>query len=110
MMTRSDAHFAQGDPAVTQILVFPHSYAQMQFEAAYAKRLELQGLRDVDDNGIGAVYKLRAVLDNKGNYVPLIRCGVTAQFLWECNTTYKTIDLALAECLRHLKLSLLSEF
>jgi len=103
MFTFSEKHAWQGDVAVQQILVFPSSEEKHEFNKSYAQRLSTTFVENCSDTGIGAVYKLRSVLDNHGKFVPVIRCGVTGKQLWVSYDTQATPEAALKKCLENLQ-------
>jgi hypothetical protein len=82
MFVYSGIHNWQNEPAVKQILVFPDPVAKHLFESEFAARIEKEGISYASDSRIGAVYKLRAVKDDSGKYVPTIRGGDHAELLW----------------------------
>lgn len=97
-MIFSTIHDWQGNPAVKQILVFSCQEMKDTFEKKYATRLEKDG-EFASDSDIGAIYKLRAVMDSKSNWVPVIRCGICAIEIWEKRASYATHGEAMHECL-----------
>jgi hypothetical protein len=83
MFKFSKIHNWQAEKAVKQILVFPTQLLKDEFEKTYAQRLEKDGIGKASDSNAGAVYKLRAVKEGTGEYVPMIRCGSSGELLWE---------------------------
>jgi hypothetical protein len=83
----SDAKEWEGDSAVIQMLVFPCIEAQMHFEKMYNDPNREKTASDYpNENGIGAMFKLRAVRNNRGCYDAVIRCGVSGAMVYERNT------------------------
>ena len=105
MFTFSEQHAWQGDSAVQQILVFPNLGQKLAFEDAFAKNLTAYGIDSAEDTGIGAIYKLRAIKNADGTYGAMIRCGVTAECLWDAYSydRTKTPEEALQKCVERLK-------
>lgn len=83
MFLFSEIHNWQGESAVKQILVFPSELLKNEFDKEFAERLEKDGIEKASDSNAGAVYKLRAVKDGNGDYIPVIRCGSSGELLWE---------------------------
>ncbi len=105
MMTFSEVHDWQGDSAVKQILVFPSGQAETKFKESFAVIVSAEGIEDASDTGLGAVYKLRAVKDGNGQYIPVVRCGVTGYTLWEdvipCHEYKTALLIALNTMTKH---------
>ena len=101
MFTYSKKHAWQGDPAVQQILVFASGFRQKDFENRFKVRVGNDGIEDASDSNIGAIYKLRAVFDGDKKYIPIIRCGVSGESLWE-GRPVATVNNALVVCLVEL--------
>ena len=95
MLVFSLVHNWKGDASVKQILVFPNYEAKMSFDTNMARRVSEYGADRASDSNAGAMYKIRAVLDNHGNYVPVLRCGVTGYSVWEAHETYPEFIFAL---------------
>lgn len=90
----------QGDPAVMQMLVFSSQQMKDEFEKTYSiatQKHDPELLKVVSENNMGAIYKLRAVLDGEGQYVPVIRCGFTGRHLVELDPE-PTVKDAIAMC------------
>lgn len=86
MFVFSKIHPWQGDSAVMQVLVFSSYAMSIRFKDAYAKATnngDAKLVESVSDSNMGAIYKLRAVLNRDGQYVPTIRCGFTGGHLLE---------------------------
>jgi hypothetical protein len=81
MFLFSEIHDWQGNPAVKQILVFPTDFLKSEFEKTFAKRIKRVGIENASDNGIGAVYKIRAVKTGVGSWGGFVRCGSTSRLL-----------------------------
>lgn len=102
LLNFSDIHPWQGNLSVMQILVFPSDEARMHFDALFKVEVELHGVETASDNKLGAIYKLRAVRNNKGMFIPLLRCGFSGKHLWESSVAFENANGALKECLRYL--------
>lgn len=83
MFIFSNIHNWQNDPAVAQILVFSDRESKQLFDKQFAERIKKDGVESASDAGIGAVYRLRAVKDGNGKYVPVIRAGAHSGLIWE---------------------------
>lgn len=103
MMVFSEVHDWQKDKSVKQILVFPSQDAKDSFDDDFQTRVEDHGIEYASDSGIGAMYKLRAVMYWDGKWIPIIRCGVTGAKLWEYHLPLLTADDAFALCKNTLK-------
>lgn len=76
----------EGDPAVIQMLVFPSLEAQQHFEKMYNDPNRPKTISNYpDENGIGAMFKLRAVRNSNGCYDTVVRCGVSGASVYERN-------------------------
>lgn len=96
MLHFSKIHDWQDDANVKQILVFPSVTAKVQFDVIRDKHFATyNNLKDFDDTGKGASYKLRAINSFDGDWIAIIRCGVTGIHLWEGYAKYKSISAAL---------------
>ena len=94
----------QGDAAVKQILVFPNQDMKDIFDKDFAALVEKEGIDKASDSNLGAIYKVRAVKNQKGLWTPLIRCGLSGAHLWESEyATYTTSNNALKEAMVKLK-------
>lgn len=102
MFKFSTVHDWQNDTAVKQVLVFSSNEAKELFYSAYQGRILLDGVSNASDSGIGAVYKLRAVKDNTGKYIPLIRCGFTGKLLWENAEHFENYLDAIDVCVKQI--------
>jgi hypothetical protein len=123
MLVFSDQHPWQGNESVQQILVFSSPETKRIFEAEMIDRFnktiaqnayagtdpsyETRVRNDLSDSNAGAMYKLRAVKNNKGMFVSIIRCGTSGVLLWEDYYEYNTPEIALRGCLNHLKISIM---
>lgn len=104
MFVFSEIHPWQGDPAVMQVLVFSSYAMSIRFKDAYAKATnngDAKLVESVSDSNMGAIYKLRAVLNNEGQYIPIVRCGFTGGHLLEL-TPEPTVEDAIEMCKGHL--------
>ncbi len=129
MIVLSAQHAWQGNKAIQQILVFSNEFAYNKFNKIMAVRkkemLEKQevkidncvdvelGEKDLCDNNAGAMYKLRAVKNFDGFYIPMICCGFTGFVLYEGHKeyeVYRTSELALRRAGEILKASIDSDF
>ena len=97
MLVFSEIHNPQDDPNVKQILVFPNEFVKVKFEKALQELKATSTTKDIDDNGIGSIYKLRAVKDFDKGYAAIIRCGVTGRCLWEDVLHYEKPEPALVQ-------------
>ena len=69
----------EGDPSVKQVLVFPSWLAKDNFIVEYNRKDRPRTMDGYpNENGIGAMYKLRAVRNHDGTWSSVIRCGFTA--------------------------------
>lgn len=85
MLTFSQPRDWEDDPAVKQVLVFPCVEMQVHFEREYNSPNRPQTTSGFpDENGIGAIYKLRAVKNGMGSWDSVLRCGFTGALLKEC--------------------------
>ena len=102
-------HDFRGSSVVKQILVFTTENVQKQFEKHLKERIEARGVKHADDNNIGAIYKLRAILTTTGEWRSVVLCGFDGSQLHEHPETFKTPEEALDDCKRwlseHIKLS-----
>ena len=103
MFTFSEQHAWQGNEAVQQILVFPNYAMQEVFNKDFADLVEKQGIESASDSNLGAIYKLRAVKNGTGKYIPVIRCGVSGLELWEGGEKHDVPSNALEYALTQLK-------
>lgn len=108
MMVFSKIHKWQGEEAVKQILVFPSVLEEQKFTEEHNKRLEEaraagNGIDQVSDTGIGAIYKLRIVKTGNGGWMPVIRCGLTGIELWTCPAAYSDEVIAMINCVADFK-------
>ena len=109
MFIFSNAHNWQDDAAVKQVLVFSNIFMYDSFNHKFVELVQQHGVSYATDSGIGAIYKLRAVKDSAGFWIPVIRCGFTGKFLWEdYPARHTTPEAALAVCKAQLK-KLISE-
>ena len=60
-------------------------------------------IEEIDENFLGAVYKLRAVKANDGLWLSVIRCGFTGKELWCGFCKYASDDGALTSARHQLK-------
>lgn len=107
MITLSEVHDWQGDPAVKQILVFPNQFAQALFTNLFVDAVEKDGIEDASDTNLGAMYKIRAVLNSDGMWFGLIRCGVTGGLLLRESAPTEKYQQALLEAYNLLQQSML---
>jgi len=103
MFLFSDQHDWQNDPAVKQILVFPNHEAKENFYKAFNAEVKEKGIENASDNNKGAIYKLRAVKDSDGHYIPVIRCAINGLQLYEDHVHYTNYQDALKVCVKELK-------
>jgi hypothetical protein len=86
MLEFSEIHPAMGEPAVMQLLVFSSQQMKDEFDKTYSiatQKHDPELVKVVLENNMGAIYKLRAVLNREGKYIPVIRCGFTGRHLVE---------------------------
>ena len=116
MLVFSEVHEWQSDPGVKQILVFSTSEMKDLFEREMSDRFDkaMDGYAGVDndysakvksklsDSNAGAVYKLRAVLNGKGMWVPIIRCGITGGQIGQDGPVENSVEEALRSYLQQL--------
>ena len=107
MIALSEVHDWQGESAVKQILVFPNQFAQALFANRFVDAVEKDGIEGASDSNLGAMYKIRAVLDSDGMWVGLIRCGVTGVMLLRETAPAEKYQLALLEAYNLLQRSML---
>jgi hypothetical protein len=85
MLVFTQAHDWEGDPAVKQVLVFPNQEVADLFDKAYhGPNRPRTASNFPDENGIGAIFKLRAVKNGRGSWDAVVRCGFTGAMLAEC--------------------------
>lgn len=75
-----------------QILVFPNQESKDFFDIEFAKHVAEYGIEDASDNNIGASLKLRAVKDNNGDWIPIIRSGINVDLIEEFYTRFGTAE------------------
>jgi hypothetical protein len=93
-------HNWQNDKAVKQVLAFSHAEAAVAYISHIITEIANVGIENYNENGFGAAYKLRAVLDRNGDWIPLIREANKWQqrgLLWEGDPC-KTPEEAIKEC------------
>ena len=105
MFVLSKIHAWQNDPAVQQVLVFSSEEMKTKFEETMKQRLAEPevGVEDVSDSDAGAIYKLRAVKDSNGSWIPVVRCGFNGKKLWEGRGRYGKPEFALRVCVGYLQ-------
>lgn len=85
----SETHACEHAPDVLEILVFSGAEARAHFDKALATRKEETHMQNsslrqyTDNNGLGALYKLRAFRNELNNWNVAIFCGVTGAQLYE---------------------------
>lgn len=103
MLLFSDVFKWEGDDAVQQILVFPNVEVQKNFEEKYNDPERKHTTSNYpDENDIGAIYKLRAVMNNDKRWSGVIRCGFTGRLINESNHLLPTPELALRSAMHLL--------
>lgn len=107
MISMSEVHDWQGESAVKQILVFPSLVAHKAFKRQFEQAVKEHGIENASDSGIGAMYKIRAVLNSDGMWVGVIRCGVTGVMLQHETAPAEKYQLALSEAYNLLQRSML---
>lgn len=72
------------DALVKQVLVFPDFRMRQEFQINLDQPDRPKTMSGFpDENGIGAIYKLRAVKTSDENWVAVIRCGFTGHQQFE---------------------------
>lgn len=103
MLIFSEIHNWQNCESVKQIHVFASEFAKSEFYAAYAHATkngkDVAAIESYSDTGNGVAYKVRAVLDAYGQWIPLTICGHTGQIIWESDLTQNTWQAALGMAL-----------
>lgn len=88
---------AQPEPHGTEptvMYMFPSREARILFEKnMHVRQADENGIKD--DNNAGAIYKLKAVLQDDGNYMGLVRCGVTGALVFSSYNLSCNIEGAL---------------
>lgn len=107
MIKLSEVHHWQGDAAVRQILVFPSQTAMDAFNIAHADEVKSNGVQDASDTNMGAMYKIRAVMNGDGTWSGLVRCGVTGYLLQETKLPTPNWALAMLEAFSLLQRSMI---
>ena len=108
MFVFSELHPWQNETAVMQVLVFSSHEMQVAFQQAYSiatQKHDPKLVEGVSDSNMGAIYKLRAVLNSDGMYIPTIRCGFTGLLLKEFPPEI-TVEECILRCKIHLKNSI----
>lgn len=96
MLLFSEVFKWEGDDAVQQILVFPNDEVKKNFDAKYHDPARHQTTSNYpDENGIGAIYKIRAVRNSDQKWNAVIRCGFTGRHINESTLSVKTPEEAL---------------
>lgn len=101
MIAFSNIHPWQNDQAVMQVLVFNNEEAMAGFNKIVSVMLETIKPEDINDSGIGAILKLRAVRDSDGNFIPIIRSGYDGKMLAEYESV-PTFEEAIEVCRQHM--------
>lgn len=84
MLVFSNPYKWEGDSAVIQILVFTSQEVKDDFVEKYNHANRLHTSSDFPaENGIGAVFKIRAVKNGMGKWDAVVRCGFTGGILCE---------------------------
>ena len=99
----SEKHPWQDDENVQQILVFTDIEVMELFISKFEKLKETIHIEEIDENFLGAVYKLRAVKANDGLWLSIIKCGFTGKELWCGFGKYASDDGALTSARHQLK-------
>lgn len=107
MFLFSEVHNWQNNEAVKQIRVFTSEFAKNDFDSEYNSATKdgknTAEIETFSDTGNGVAYKIRAVLDAYGSWIPLIRCGHTGCVIWESNLTQTTWQEAMTVALCELQ-------
>ena len=83
-MVFSKMYAWEGDPAVMQVLVFACYEAKEVFDNLLPLQPQTVGGFPCE-NGIGVMYKLRAVKNEADRYIPVVRCGATGREILHLN-------------------------
>lgn len=105
MFVYSQIHAWQNEPAVQQVLVFSSPMMEGSFEEAYCRATNNRDpvlVAKQSDSDMGAIYKLRAVLNSDGKYDPVIRCVFTGVLLADL-TPEATPEEAIQACKIYMK-------
>lgn len=103
-MIFSKIHDWQGNPSVKQICVFSCEDAKEKFDTILSKRVYVSGISEANDNGIGAVYKIKAVRHIDNNWSWVIRCGYTSCIIANDDNTYTSYKAAFEAAFKELQL------
>jgi hypothetical protein len=116
MFVFSEIHNWQENEAVQQILVFSSPEMKDLFEHEMESRLVQERTQrndnptdsaireNLSDSNAGAVYKLRAVKNSDGKWIPVIRCGVTGGQIGKDGMLEDTAKKALTVCVDTLRI------
>lgn len=108
MFVFSTMHSYQGEEAVQQVLVFPDKDTKERFEKVLIERkLTTIKIEEVDENGIGAIYKLKAVKNISEKYSSVVRSGFTGHLLYEDYRLYDTPKEAIVAAMESLLQSII---
>lgn len=124
----SEQHAWQNDKAVQQILVFNNKFAKEEYRRVRDKALSefiakeiiahikerevtpqyiatcrMKFLETYDENNTGASFKLRAVMNSKHGWNPMVRCGITGVILVESMTPLASTTASLLKAQELLK-------
>ena len=91
-------HSWQGCSDVQQVLVFKDLLASEDFDVAFSAIAKAKGIENTSENGLGADYKLRALLSNDETWIALIRDAATGTLLAESRDVYNSPEEALESC------------
>lgn len=113
-MTFSKVEDWEGDAAVKQMLMFANEEAQRRYEDAITE----PGVKHTpagwpDQNGLGALFKIRAVKNGHDGWDAVVRCGTTGAIVTETQHAGRewqdAMRTALADLGTHLQNRLLTQ-
>ena len=102
----SGMHKWQYSDAVLQVLVFETPKKMGEFISGIIGEITLRGTVDYEENGLGAIYKFRAVRTGDDLWLPVIRSALAVsggKQLW-CGVPCSTPEEAIKQCKKALKL------
>lgn len=85
----------EGNDGVIQVLVFAHEEAKKHFDENIIKPDRPKTTSGYpDENNIGAIYKIRAIRNQRNHWDCVIRCGVSGGLVYERNVnTAHAVDV-----------------
>lgn len=94
----------ENDDGVMESLVFPTPAAYADFKSAYedpSRQKTAAGFPDA--NGLGVLFKLRAVRTFEGTWLSLVRSGADGSLIWEGSTRYSSYQSAIVSAFLYVK-------